>query len=803
MNISLFAQHSSIKQNIHFFHDSISKAISARVEIEKNDPVDEVNVEIPLYPLNPSFEGGILKTQSLLRNFHLRPTYQDEKIYFAQIPPENKKWEIHPHMIDFSEDAQTLCRLDGTIIYSCFNTLITWNYETNERQTSSLGTSKITSLVESPDGDIVCGDEKGHIYYRDQKFLVEKGTPIDHVYFINSENCLVHFPEKNQVLLYDVAEGKQVKEYSDVTSIAVLGLDKFALLQKKVLGIRTVKKDTVPLKEIEDVIQMKGLSPSKLVYRNLKKSNFCYDVDSDTSRDLENKNDYFCQNSYLLEGGTIVFHEQRLFLEFLSEKKSSYKTQGNWGIVRLLPLSDGSVMYATDTRGSGVHIMTQEGETIFSDQEVTGGGNMNVLGLTELTDGSVAIKFANQICILTPYLSDLKTKEHRIEEIHLELNYRPDILPLYQELIQLTKKPESSYKICKAGVQAAVKAKNIYQARRFYEQGRSLQPKDREIIDLFYHSLSFSTLPKLKRHLLLDRASFDGPASIPRSIFSRKTKKRLLVGEGDFSYTEALIKKHQKTHQTLARTITATDLFSPPEGGEVQNRLSFLEERGVKILVGINGAELHRFFPKKRFQRVQWNCPFPEAKKREGFEKRIPDFFLSCAKLQLPKDRIHVTLMQHDNEYTITRQKENPIVLGSTRAGYRLIRKRVFGESRYPGYNHVKTKSSERYNAEGKEREFVFEKVEGAPTLSSPTLEDAEKLKDPREKTYKIKKIESDQNALENYYFECSTDEDSSDYYESNSDDGGAETRNAMQYGDEPVEVEVATAKFQDLCPPN
>lgn len=261
MDITLFAQYSSIQQNICFFHDSASKAILARVEIEERASVDEVTVEIPLYPANPPFDGGILKTQSLLRNFHLSPTYQHEKIYFLQIPPENKGWGIHPHLIEFPEDAQTLCRSDGTIVYSCFNTLTTWNYETNERQITSVGTSQITSLVESPDGNIVCGDEKGYIYHRGQKFLVEEGKPIKHIYFVNSEHCLVYFKEEEQVSLYNIAEGKQVKKYSDVQSVAVLGSDKFALLQKQVLGVRTVQKDKVSVKKIQDVIQMRGLSP--------------------------------------------------------------------------------------------------------------------------------------------------------------------------------------------------------------------------------------------------------------------------------------------------------------------------------------------------------------------------------------------------------------------------------------------------------------------------------------------------------------------------------------------------------------
>ncbi|CAF4608929.1 unnamed protein product [Rotaria sp. Silwood2] len=117
-------------------------------------------------------------------------------------------------------------------------------------------------------------------------------------------------------------------------------------------------------------------------------------------------------------------------------------------------------------------------------------------------------------------------------------------------------------------------------------------------------------------------------------------------------------------------------------------------------------------FKQKRFKRIQWNFPFGDSgdkKTKDEFKKTIPRFFKSCFKLQLPEDRVHVTLKQEQlGDYWKTRQIENPIVRGSADAGYRLIRKRSFGtcrKERYPGYRHVYGQLDELYRTTPKNRQ--------------------------------------------------------------------------------------------------
>jgi hypothetical protein len=64
----------------------------------------------------------------------------------------------------------------------------------------------------------------------------------------------------------------------------------------------------------------------------------------------------------------------------------------------------------------------------------------------------------------------------------------------------------------------------------------------------------------------------------------------------------------------------------------------------------------------------------------------------------------------------------------------------------------------------GKEREFVFEKTDKVPTSLSKDF--VLSLKKSATKEYSVG-TKGDSQDLKDYYFECSSDEDSSDYYES------------------------------------
>jgi len=242
-----------------------------------------------------------------------------------------------------------------------------------------------------------------------------------------------------------------------------------------------------------------------------------------------------------------------------------------------------------------------------------------------------------------------------------------------------------------------------------------------------------------------------------------KLRKRLLLGEGNFSYTDSILKKHQLTHPNLATAITATEIDNT-----LYNSYSVtihkLRERGTSVLYGIDASKIDSHFKGKRFERIHWNCPlkFPV----EELRRLIRQFFQAAHSLQLTGDRIHMALAingkgQKTDDFYARRQIEYyNIVSAATAVGYRLIGKRRFDVERYPDYKHAKTGKEEGFDC--LKREFIFEKTNLREFLDiqiKDTTSKAEKLEDPEKKRYKVYHLEK-----QGPYFECSTDDDTSDY---------------------------------------
>ncbi|CAF0827572.1 unnamed protein product [Adineta steineri] len=499
------------------------------------------------------------------------------------------------------------------------------------------------------------------------------------------------------------------------------------------------------------------------------------------------------QSMLFLDQETLVYaatDRQLVQLVFISEnmedtKFAAYK--GKWNATAMILLSDGSIMYATDTRDSGIHVVTRDGNVVFSksDQELP--DTQRIHSLKELDDGSIAVESSQSIFILKPQMvGATKNDDYKTELTKLKRSYKTTDLKLDSELDTLYNKTNQSsneqYQLYLSGIKAAVKSSHLYEARRFYEKARQMQPDSNEPCNIFLSYLETAAHAQLTRRIRIDLLTFTNKLEdLPEKLKNRKCKTRLLIGEGDFSFTKALIDKHRITHLKLSEAITATDWTAihlnrdPTEKqNQLKQRIIRLTDIGVNVLFGINAEHIHWTFKGRRFKRIQWNCPFGKtsSEEREKFKDTIPQFFLSCSQLQLLDDRVHVTLMQEESgEYWKQRQIENPIVLGSAEAGYRLIRKRSFktsGEERYPGYNHVKTGTTESYPHEGKQQEFVFEKT--PDVFPQATFQEPSELMDVHKKKYKIN-TDKQNASLNDCYFECSTDEDSSDYYESDSNE--------------------------------
>ncbi|EGG19109.1 hypothetical protein DFA_02355 [Cavenderia fasciculata] len=241
----------------------------------------------------------------------------------------------------------------------------------------------------------------------------------------------------------------------------------------------------------------------------------------------------------------------------------------------------------------------------------------------------------------------------------------------------------------------------------------------------------------------------------------KKNFKILLTAEGNFSYTKSLLDRYSHL-KGFGESITATE-YTKQLDASIIPVTKQLEEKGVKIMLGVDGREIGQIFKGERFNIIQCNCPFggSSERDRDEFKTFTLEFFQSASELQKPGDRIHFALDQSKGYWKerktfiyIERQRENPIVKGSINANYKLIRKRRFGE-RYPKYRHKKTYSNESFLKDTSViREFVFEKVDHLVLLTDY---------DDDVSGHQIKYKDKNNKDLDNAYFFCSTDDEDSD----------------------------------------
>lgn len=292
----------------------------------------------------------------------------------------------------------------------------------------------------------------------------------------------------------------------------------------------------------------------------------------------------------------------------------------------------------------------------------------------------------------------------------------------------------------------------------------------------------------------LKEGGFVPPVRFRGCFFSCKRKNthknRLLIGEGNFSFALALIQKHDSKashplYRSLGHTIVATELkenllcemcqflekmeqlsLSSTDEREAKRlcnsclktkeRVEKLRKRGVKIELGVDGIRIHEKFKNQTFRRIHWNCPHDGSSfKKQTLPKLLFKFFRSCSQVQRSGDRVHITLAQPSENKDFYQGYYYNIVEATWPNRYILIRKRKFSASRYKSYQHVQTKKDEKASVtEQGMREFVFEKHSLQEWIQCSYSKRVLKACTIKEKEcYQEKRL----------YFDCSTDEDSSD----------------------------------------
>ncbi|MES2252397.1 MAG: Rossmann-like fold-containing protein [Pseudomonadota bacterium] len=207
-------------------------------------------------------------------------------------------------------------------------------------------------------------------------------------------------------------------------------------------------------------------------------------------------------------------------------------------------------------------------------------------------------------------------------------------------------------------------------------------------------------------------------------IKSKKYIKRLFLGEADFSYTVALLKKHEISHPGIATEIIATELAAMEKLQEnypdtFSDNLSYLIQRQVDVRYDVDARKIHELFSGERIRRIHFNFPHDGSNyKAQTLPTIIAEFFLSARKIQNKGDRVYMALPYKKGELwqeKCSLGNNYRIYEASICNGYQLIKKRRFKEDevcRYNGYQHRETKSNQSASSATQYcREYVFERM--------------------------------------------------------------------------------------------
>lgn len=751
---------------------------------------------------------------------NLRPEYSkiEEQRRFLLVHPEDKYWILQDHCLTLPNSKPVFVyQSDERISYvNLQNEIFIWDWKNGLSHESDLNVdNKVSTLVELNSGDLIALSENRNVHVPNRTWNGPKNGSVVEIVGIGLSHFAVRYEDNSAALFSAEKDDEPITWYYQISRIwSIQDQFFFALKEKKSLlygDINELEKtyekkfsseleyddvinvsDTVCVCENDEVsIWERGTSWSTLkkedfcsIWREHSSNIFkecctkCSEFKDDINEKIDSAESSWENFIKSIKEKTVVFsspgtfifpqipHAELVCVTYFStiktEPPAMFHVGGKTCIRHMILLSDGSVMYVTDnSRGSGIYVITKEEDVLTKYEKLTIDGEVS--SLKEMIDDSVATlcfqssTLEHQIWIITPRISPSHKLDDRIKYLQSQSTINSNNSSLCDKWPNKFSFDHAAYQTYLDGI-----------ARKFYERAKHIISDRDKLMGLFLYYLT--RFPRNKMERKIQVGLFE--------LFEyKKCKKRLFIGEGDFTFTESMIKTHIHTHKQLPKSIVATELKDKLD--EKNERIKLLKDKGVRIIPKVDGTKIHEHpdLKDEKFERVQWNFPFsedPTPGGREVFREVIPKFFESCEKIQLTGDRIHISLMNgwRDCGWHERRQYENPIAEGSVKAGYRLIRKRRFEKERYPNYVQKST-AGIPINVPGFRREFIFEKVSKSDyneDVIKENIKNSLPIGENAQKKYFIKVNRKTYDSLTDIplrdcYIECSTDDDSSDYY--------------------------------------
>lgn len=280
--------------------------------------------------------------------------------------------------------------------------------------------------------------------------------------------------------------------------------------------------------------------------------------------------------------------------------------------------------------------------------------------------------------------------------------------------------------------------------------------------------------------------------AFPSEKAGLKYKTRLFLGEASLHYTRAVIQKHKarNSDSKLAQSIIATTYESSKYLAKVYLEFSknkdFIQKEGATFLDCVDATKIETYaqFKGRRIKRIHFNFPHDGSDfNKQTLPPIIKKFFQSARQIQHAGDRVHMALPKPNKagDRKFYEGYVYHIYDAAHEAGYDLIKKRKFGNERYPGYEHKETGKNTSATITKVAREYVFERLQDGASESQ------------FKKPIYYRAYTADRRCLP----ELKTASDSSDYIDNDNEEGNVSGDGEIQ--DETIKAMIESRDFPKI----